>query len=113
VARIPIEAQPAEAPRRLGQRMREIRQRRGISLYQAERGCRVRWEFLQALEQENWTYLPRHQLRAAVLAYTGYLGLDPQDANLRLPAAEPALHMPVAAAAALLVLLLVVGLSLL
>src|SRR3712207_6937254 len=44
-------------------RMREARQQRGITLYQAERDCRVRWEFLQAIEHENWSYMPPHQLR--------------------------------------------------
>ncbi|HWQ12669.1 MAG TPA: response regulator [Roseiflexaceae bacterium] len=106
-------ARPAEAPVRVGQRLRDARQRRGISLYQAERSCRVRWEFLQAIEQENWSYLPRHQLRPALLAYTGYLGIDSREVTLRLPDAVRAPRIPVAAAAALLVLLLVVGLTLL
>jgi CheY-like chemotaxis protein len=103
---------PRVAPH-LGQRMREVRQRRGITLYQAERACRIRWEFLQAIEQENWSYLPHHQLRPAVMAYTGFLGLDPQEVTPRLPPAPPAFHLPLATAALVLMVLLAVGLSLL
>jgi CheY-like chemotaxis protein len=97
---------------RLGQRMREARQRRGLSLYQAERGCRVRWEFLQALEQENWGFVPQHQLRTALTSYAGYLGLDPRELpSHALRSATPPLHLT--AVAALLLVLLIVGLALL
>jgi DNA-binding response OmpR family regulator len=116
VERLTASAAEPPAPRvtqHLGQRMREVRQRRGISLYQAERACRIRWEFLQAIEQENWSYLPHHQLRPAVMAYTGFLGLDPQEVTPRLPPSPPAFHLPLATAALVLMVLLVVGLSLL
>jgi len=36
----------------------------------------VRWEFLQALEREHWTYIPRPELRRALKSYCAYLGLD-------------------------------------
>jgi CheY-like chemotaxis protein len=98
-------------PQRLGTRMREARQRRGITLYQAERDTRVRWEFLQAIEQENWTYLPRHQLRPAIQAYTGFLGLDAREFDAGLPRTPPNLHAPLAALTLVVMLLLVVGLT--
>ena len=63
-------------PQRLGQRLRHERLARGLSLEQVERECKIRWEFLQAIEQENFDYMPRSQLRIALHAYTSYLGLD-------------------------------------
>ncbi len=59
----PPQATPS---RRLGQRLREARQSRGLTLHQVERLCKVRWEFLQAIEQENFEYVPRVQLRRAL-----------------------------------------------
>lgn len=64
------------APKRLGQQFRDARVARAISLRQAEQECNVRWEFLQAIEQENYSYVPRDQLRIALRAYAQYLNLD-------------------------------------
>ena len=47
------------------------------------------------------------------MAYTGFLGLDPQEVTPRLPPSPPAFHLPLATAALVLMVLLVVGLSLL
>ncbi len=46
-----------------------------MSLYQAEQVCRVRWDYLQAIEQEQWEYVPRAHRQAAVRAYAAYLGV--------------------------------------
>lgn len=100
-------------PQRVGARMRAERQRRGITLLQAERDCRVRWEFLQALEQENWVYLPRQQLRPAALAYSAFLGMDPAEVAGALPQSAPPRHVPAMALTLVLLLLVVVGLTLL
>ncbi|MEN9937834.1 MAG: hypothetical protein RLZZ387_4413 [Chloroflexota bacterium] len=97
----------------IGVRMREVRLERGITLYQAERFCRIRWEFLQALEQENWSYLPPKQLRPALLAYSGFLGLDSNEVAGRLPPTSGAPHLPAVALTLVLVLLIAVGLTLL
>src|SRR5262245_28546773 len=64
-SQLPAQNKPEMAPR-LGQRVREARLRRGLSLHQIERACRVRWEFLQAIEQENFSYVPREELRRAL-----------------------------------------------
>src|SRR5262249_4700957 len=71
--------QPAPTPKRsfpLGQPIHETRLSQGLWLHQVERACKIRWEFLQAIEQENWDYVPREELRRALRAYTSYLGLD-------------------------------------
>ncbi|MCS6841826.1 MAG: response regulator [Roseiflexus sp.] len=66
----------ATTPRpRLGATLREARLRRGVSLYQAEQVCRVRWDYLQAIEQEQWEYVPRARRRSAIQAYAAYLGI--------------------------------------
>ena len=54
--------------------MREARLSRGLSLHQVERVCKVRWEFLQAIEQENWDYIPTTEQRRAIRLYGEYLG---------------------------------------
>ena len=113
----PLERKPAQtAPvQRLGQRMQEARLRRGFSLHQVERACKVRWEFLQAIEQENFAYIPREELRRALKVYAEYLGLDlgellgrPKSASRRLP-----FPPPFAVMMTIMVVLIAVGLYLL
>ncbi|MBC8163239.1 MAG: response regulator [Roseiflexaceae bacterium] len=74
----PIPALPEELPTRLGPRLREARVVKGITLVQAARDCNTRWEFLQAIEQENYAYVPRPQLRMALQRYGRYLHIDVQ-----------------------------------
>jgi CheY-like chemotaxis protein len=71
-------APPAETPviSRIGAYVRDLRQSRGITLLQAERACNVRWEFLQAIEQENWDYIPTTEQRRAIRLYGEYLGIN-------------------------------------
>lgn len=64
-------------PALLGARLHTERKARGISLYQAEQMCMVRWDYLQAIEQENWAYLPRPQLHTAIRQYAAFLRVDP------------------------------------
>jgi DNA-binding response OmpR family regulator len=113
----PLERKPAQtAPvQRLGQRMQEARLRRGFSLHQVERACKVRWEFLQAIEQENFAYIPREELRRALKVYAEYLSLDlgellgrPKSASRRLP-----FPPPFAVMMTIMVVLIAVGLYLL
>lgn len=73
-------------PMLLGARLQAERQARGISLYQAEQMCLVRWDYLQAIEQENWTYLPRPLLHKTIRQYAAFLRVDPG------PALAPARH---------------------
>jgi len=73
-----LAAPPAEQPiiSRIGRYVRDLRQSRGITLLQAERACNVRWEFLQAIEQENWDYIPATEQRRAIRLYGEYLGVN-------------------------------------
>ena len=73
----PAASSPPLPAARAGQLIRDARVRRGASLYQAERESRIRWDFIQAFEQENWAYLPQTQLRPVLIAYLTYLGLRP------------------------------------
>jgi len=102
-------------PQRLGQRLREARQSRGLALHQVERVCKVRWEFLQAIEQENFDYVPRLQLRRALKVYTEYLGLDLRDLTDRPRLAPKQSLFPphFAIIMAVMVVLIAVGLYLL
>jgi DNA-binding response OmpR family regulator len=107
-------SEPQSTPSlRLGQHIRETRQAQGLSLHQVERACGTRWEFLQAIEQENWDYIPRQELRRALRAYTTYLGLDLADLIGRPKAKRQQLFpLQFAAALALVMVLLVVGMYL-
>ncbi|MEM8530549.1 MAG: response regulator [Chloroflexota bacterium] len=69
-------ATPSQTYASLGRRLREERLSRGLSLAQIEHDCKIRWEFLQAIEQENYAYVPRPQLRVILQVYTNYFGID-------------------------------------
>jgi CheY-like chemotaxis protein len=76
-------AAPRPAPRpaptrlpRLGPRLADARRTRGLSLHDAEQAAGVRWEFLQAIEQEQFSYVPRADLRHALKAYSALLEVD-------------------------------------
>ena len=107
--------EPAKDTLRLGQHIHEARLARGLSLHQIERICKIRWEFLQAIEQENWDYMPREELRRALRIYTGYLGIDlPKLINRPKPEhTQPLFPLQFAAALALVMVLVVVGIYLL
>jgi DNA-binding response OmpR family regulator len=108
----PPQPQP---PQRLGLRLREARLRRGLALHQVERVCKVRWEFLQAIEQENFDYVPRLELRRSLKVYAEYLGLDLRDLlGQPKPAPTQSLILPhFAIIMAVMVVLIAVGLYLL
>lgn len=71
----PRAAAPAQPPR-LGPRLAEARRQRGLSLHDAGLNTGVRWEFLQAIEQEEFSYIPRPALRHALRTYSELLGVD-------------------------------------
>jgi DNA-binding response OmpR family regulator len=105
----------APKPSRIGQRIHQERVSRALTLHQIERATKIRWEFLQAIEQENWSYIPRPELRRAMRGYTEYLGLDlpasiggPKHSSLDIYA-----PLQFAAVFALLLMLVVVGMYLL
>lgn len=67
---------PAPALPRLGRQFSSARRARGMSLHDAGAACGVRWEFLQAIEQEQFSYIPRPDLRAALRSYSALLSVD-------------------------------------
>jgi DNA-binding response OmpR family regulator len=82
VVATPAPAHPRVAPQasarrpRLGSHLAAARRQRGLSLHDAGHACGVRWEFLQAIEQEEFDYVPRAELRHALRAYSGLLDVD-------------------------------------
>jgi DNA-binding response OmpR family regulator len=108
------ETTPAR-PLRLGQHIHETRLAQGLSLHQIERACKIRWEFLQAIEQENWDYVPREELRRALRTYTSYLRIDLATllGRPKHKRRQQLLPLQFAAALALVMVLLVVGMYLL
>jgi hypothetical protein len=47
-----------------------------MSLHDAGQATGVRWEFLQAIEQEEFGYVPRAELRLALRSYSTLVGVD-------------------------------------
>lgn len=68
----PVSPQPA----RLGRQFSSARSDRGLSLHDASIACGVRWEFLQAIEQEQFRYIPRNKLGVALRTYSALLNID-------------------------------------
>jgi CheY-like chemotaxis protein len=66
----------APALPRLGTRLSAARRDRGMSLHDAGQACGVRWEFLQAIELEQFSYIPRADLRVALRSYSAWLDID-------------------------------------
>lgn len=74
----------------LGQLLREVRQRRALSLGEVERDTRINRDYLEALEQERYELLPAPvYTRGFVRAYARHLGLDEEAALSLLPAELP------------------------
>jgi cytoskeletal protein RodZ len=61
----------------LGARLKAARQRRRITLVQAELDTRLRMYYIQAMEEEKFALLPRGSMTETMLrTYAAYLGLD-------------------------------------
>jgi CheY-like chemotaxis protein/DNA-binding XRE family transcriptional regulator len=109
-------ATPRAAPPlpRLGLRLAEARKQRGMSLYDAGQAVGVRWEFLQAIEQEEFNYIPKADLRQALRAYSGLVGVDlgPYASRRRKRSRRPGpLSLTVGMAAFLAVALVVITMA--
>lgn len=80
---------------KVGQLLREAREQQGLTLGQVEAALRIRRDYLEALETENFEALPAPVYARGFLAtYARHLGLDP-DEVLGLyggKAVEPQLH---------------------
>ncbi|MFA4995749.1 MAG: helix-turn-helix domain-containing protein [Patescibacteria group bacterium] len=61
----------------VGERLKNIRLRKKISLSEAEVGTKVRAKYLAAIEEGKWSELPQNvYTRGFVLAYSKFLGLN-------------------------------------
>jgi cytoskeletal protein RodZ len=61
----------------VGNKLREGRSRRGLSLEEVEAETKIRVRYLQAIENEEWDQLPEDTYtRAFIRTYARFLGLD-------------------------------------
>ncbi|HEU5253723.1 MAG TPA: helix-turn-helix transcriptional regulator [Solirubrobacterales bacterium] len=61
----------------VGNKLREARARRKLSLQEVEEATRIRGRYLQAIEDEDWEQLPGETYaRAFVRTYADFVGLD-------------------------------------
>lgn len=76
----PAPTEPAPetaAPQGLGPRLRAERQRRHLTLVQLENELKIRMSYLQALEDEKYTLLPRGPVVLQIVrSYSDFLNLD-------------------------------------
>lgn len=71
-------AVPTRAEIGLGRALRKARHRQGLTLDEASRGTRLRAEYLEALEREDFHALPGDvYVRSFLRSYSGFLGLKP------------------------------------
>ncbi|RKY62709.1 MAG: hypothetical protein DRP99_05325, partial [Candidatus Latescibacterota bacterium] len=78
-------------------RLREAREAKGISLGEISGNTRIKLEYLQAMEDGDFSFLPRPYVRMFVKAYAEEVGLDPDEVLAEFdrtfpaePAPEPA-----------------------
>jgi cytoskeletal protein RodZ len=63
----------------LGQLLREARERKGVTLADAQQATKIRLSFLQALEKEDFSVLPPpFYIRGFIKTYAVYLNLEPR-----------------------------------
>jgi hypothetical protein len=80
----------AEPQPRLGEWLREARQRKGLTFTEIERTTRINRHYLEALETEHFDVLPAPvYARGFLRSYARMLGLDPEMAVGMMPADLP------------------------
>jgi len=76
----------------LGERLRARRQELGYELGEISQKLKIRLAVLQALEEDNLTYLPAVYMRAFARDYGAFLGIPPQELQQLLDAAFGKAH---------------------
>lgn len=73
------QAEAQDTSQGLGQRLRRERMRRHLTLVQVENELKIRMSYLQALEDEKYTLLPRGPAAMQMVqSYVNFLGMDPE-----------------------------------
>ena len=79
-----------EPQARLGDWLRDARQRKGMTFTEIERITRINRHYLEALETEHFDVLPAPvYARGFLRSYARTLGLDPEEAIAMMPADLP------------------------
>ena len=79
VAGAAVQAPDLDANASIGPRMRNERQRRHLTLVQVENELKIRMSYLQALEDEKYTLIPRGPAALQMVrSYVTFLGIDPE-----------------------------------
>ncbi len=68
------------ADKEIGERLKEAREKKGLSLYEAEDSTKIRSKYLQAIENNNFSELPgRVYVIGFLRNYARFLGLDAEE----------------------------------
>ncbi|RKY57753.1 MAG: hypothetical protein DRP95_06650 [Candidatus Latescibacterota bacterium] len=73
----------------LHQKLKEAREAKGLSLEDLSRDTRIRQEYLEALEEGDFRFLPRPYVRMFVKTYAQEVGLDPEEVLTEFDRAFP------------------------
>ncbi|MFP6901956.1 MAG: helix-turn-helix domain-containing protein [Opitutales bacterium] len=74
----------------LGQKLADARKRKGISIPDAHEGTKIRGDYLEKFENDDFTVkLPRVYLRGFLKNYAAYLDLDPEGIAADFDAIQP------------------------
>lgn len=74
-----VEIPPLDGNESLGKRLRNERIRRHLTLVQVENDLKIRMSYLQAIEDEKYTLIPRGPVAITMLrSYVSFLGIDPE-----------------------------------
>ncbi len=89
------EARRDELRRELGTRLKDARERRGLSIDEASSRLRIRKDYLRALEDADWSHLPEEVYAIGFLRqYARFLGEDVDGAVAELKSGDYRLTKP-------------------
>jgi cytoskeletal protein RodZ len=82
----------------LGEMLREARERKGVTLTEAQQATKIRYAFLQALENEDFSALPpKVYVRGFIKNYAAFLSLDATSAVQQYDSLQEMVYAPPAA----------------
>ena len=77
----------------LGKYLKTERERRNLSLEEAAKFTKIRIQFLRAIEEARYEFLPSVYVKGFLTQYVRYLGLNPNEVILRYQEYQKSLNV--------------------
>ena len=77
----------------LGKYLKTERERRNLSLEEAAKSTKIRIQFLRAIEEDRYEFLPSVYVKGFLTQYVRYLGLNPNEVILRYQEYQKSLNV--------------------